>query len=100
MAKITIQTLKKIISEEIKNIITEGDSEDKAAVLMSNASKLLKAIETFKVVATEKCKVDMGTCVDDMEKVLKRIINSPMQYVDVPKSVVKKVSLKPAEKLI
>jgi len=100
MAKITIETLKKIISEEIQNTIREGANEDSAAALASSASKLLKAIESFKDAATEKSRVDMGSHVDEIEKILKRIIASPMQYVDVPKPAVQKVSLKPAEKLI
>lgn len=94
MSKITITELRKIISEEIKNL-REGANEDQAAAMASSASKLLKAIESFKEVATAKAKADLGTHVDETEKLLKRIVASPMQYIDAPKPAVKKVTLKP-----
>jgi len=97
MSKITITELRKIIAEEIKNL-QEGVNEDQAAAMASNASKLLKAIESFKEVATAKAKADLGDHVDETEKLLKRIIASPMQYVDMPKPTVSKVTLKPGEK--
>lgn len=103
MAKITIETLRKIISEEIQ-LVREGANEDAAAGLASNASKLLKAIESFKEAATAKAKADMGNHIEETEKLLKRMISSPMQYVDMPKPVVKKVAVKtpeePAEKAV
>lgn len=97
MSKITVIALRKIIFEEIKNL-KEGINEDSAASLAFDASKLLKALESFKESATVKSKADLGNHLDEVEKILKRIITSPMQYIDVTKSVVKKVSLKSSEK--
>jgi|688.fasta_scaffold2536243_1 hypothetical protein len=94
MAKIGITTLRRIILEEIQSL-REGDEEDSAASLGMAASKLLKALEAFKESATEKSKADLGTHMEEMEKSLKRIVSSPMQYVDAPKKLVKKVNLKP-----
>lgn len=97
MPKITITELRKIIAEEIQSL-REGANEDQAASMASNASKLLKAIESFKEVATAKAKADMGDHVEEAEKLLKRIVASPMQYIDAPKPVAQKVTLKPGEK--
>jgi len=98
MAKITIQTLRRIILEEIETL-REGTNEDQAAAMASSASKLLKAIESFKEVATAKAKAELGEHIEVSEKLLKRIVASPMQYIDAPKSAVKKVTLKPEQGL-
>jgi len=94
MAKINITTLRKIIAEEIR-VLKEGAGEDSAAALVSSASKLLKALESFKESASHKSKADLEVHMNELEKTLKRIVASPMQYIDSPKPVVKKVSLKP-----
>jgi hypothetical protein len=93
MSKITVQALRQIILEEIRSI-KEGANEDQAASMAQSASKLLKAIEAYKQVATAKAKSEMGNHLDETEKLLKRIISSPLQYVDAPKKVVKKVTFK------
>lgn len=96
MPKIELDRLKKIIREEIENL-NEGDAHDAATKQASVAAKLLKAIETFKNTASEKAKSDFGESISSVEQILVRIINSPMQYIDAPKPVVKKVSLKPSK---
>lgn len=109
MHKLTISQLRKIISEEVK-ILSEGEKEDQAAAMAQNASKLLKAIEAFNSVASAKAKSTSspsGEALDkhlvDVEKLLKRIVGSPLEYVDGPKNIdqqpeagKKTVSLKPA----
>jgi len=97
MAKIGISRLKTIIREELQNIY-EGVDEDAAAKIMSGASKLLNAIESFKESASEKVKAEVGSNLDGVEQLLKRIVSSPMQYVDVAAPAPKKVSLKPEKK--
>ena len=99
--KLDATTLRKIIFEELQKL-QEGTSEDAAADLVLSASKLLKALETFKDSMKDKAKVraDLDAHVQEMEKFLKRVITSPLQYVDAPKPVVKKVSLKPAGKVM
>lgn len=94
MAKITLQTLKKIIREEVTSL-HEGVDHDTASKVMSAATKLLSAIESFKESASEKAKSEMGSNLDSVEQLLNRIVASPMQYVDATKPPVKKVTLKP-----
>lgn len=97
MAKIGIATLKKIIREEIENLY-EGTDEDSASKIMSGATKLLSAIENFKESASEKVKAELGSNLDGVEQLLKRVVSSPMQYVDASSPGPKKVSLKPEKK--
>jgi len=101
MAKIDLNRLKSIIREEMSNL-REGDDHDAASKVMSSAAKLLGAIETFEEAATEKVKVELGEHLEAVEKLLNRVINSPMQYIVpvAPKGVVKKVSLKPAQEKV
>jgi DUF438 domain-containing protein len=94
MAKIGLARLKNIIREEIENL-HEGEDHDSASKIMSSATKLLSAIESFKESASEKAKAEMGTNLEGVEQLLNRIAASPMQYVDATKPPVKKVSLKP-----
>ena len=93
MPKIGLEKLKKIIQEEMLNL-HEGADHDTAAKIMSGASKLLKAIEAFKNTASEKVKAEMGSNLEEVEKLLNRIADSPMQYVDATKPTARKVSLK------
>jgi molybdenum-dependent DNA-binding transcriptional regulator ModE len=82
MAKITLETLKKIIREEVSNL-HEGADHDSASKVMSAAAKLLSAIETFKENASEKAKAEIGTNLDSAQQILSRIVASPMQKKDV-----------------
>ena len=93
MPKITLETLKRIIREEVSNL-HEGADHDSASKVMSAATKLLGAIETFKESASEKAKAEMGSNLESVEQLLNRIVASPMQYVDATKPPVQKVTLK------
>jgi len=107
MSKLTILQLRKIIAEEVQ-VLREGDKEDQAAAMAQNASKLLKAIESFKLVASAKVKSSADSSgfslekhLLEVEKMLKRVVASPIEHVDGPKLEpmsskpnVKKVSLK------
>ena len=99
MPKITETMLKKIISEEIAQVL-ESSAHDAGAKVMSSASKLLSAIESFREAATGSASAEVSPHLDDLETSLKRIVDSPMQFVDVPKPVAKKVSLKPSGKVM
>jgi len=99
MSKIHLNTLRTIIREELKANLNEGADHDAASKQMTSATKLLNALEAFKESASEKIKAELGQCIDETEKLLNRVIASPMQYVDTvqPKEPVvagKKVSLK------
>ena len=97
MAKIGLARLKKIIREEIENL-HEGEDHDSASKIVSGATKLLNALESFKETASEKVKAEIGSNLDGLEQILKRVVSSPMQYVDVTKPPVQKVTLKPQSK--
>lgn len=91
MPKLTISRLRKIIAEEV-SLLREGEKEDQAAAMATSASKLLKAIEAFKSAASAKAKSSADSSgaslekhLKEAEKMLKRIVSSPMQHVDGPK---------------
>jgi hypothetical protein len=91
MPAITITRLKRIIQEELK-MLREGDREEQGAVVMRACSDLIKAIEKFNAVAPAKAKSIMAGSGDTLEKrlreaekLLKRITDSPKEYVDGPK---------------
>ena len=98
MPKIELSRLKKIIREEMA-LLHEGEDHDAAAKNMTNATKLLKAIESFKADASSVVKGELGAHLDEIEKTLNRIVQSPMKYVDVTKPPTQKVvTLKPEKK--
>jgi uncharacterized damage-inducible protein DinB len=97
MAKIELNRLQKIIREELANL-HEGADHDSAAKIMSAATKLIKAIDSFKEASSEKAKSELGSSLDSVEQTLSRIVSSPMQYVDATKPPEKKVTLKPQQK--
>jgi molybdenum-dependent DNA-binding transcriptional regulator ModE len=98
MAKIEINRLQKIIREELENL-REGADHDSAAKLMSAATKLINAIDSFKEAASEKAKAELDAHLASVEQTLSRIVSSPMQYVDVTKPPVKRVTLKPQKEV-
>ena len=83
-----------MIKEEIEKL-SEGDDHETGAKIMKSASGLLKEIEKFKKETSEKVRSDVASHLDALEASLNRIVNSPMQYVDVAKPTAKKVTLKP-----
>lgn len=100
MTKIGLRQLKEMIKEELE-ILREGDDHDAAVRIMTSASKLLKAIDNFKENSSEKSRSEMGQHLEEIEKTLKRIVASPLHYVDATKPAPKKVTLKPQkEKLV
>jgi len=97
MPKIDLKTVQKIIREELVNL-HEGDDHKTGAKVMSSAANLISAIESFKNSASEKAKAELGDQLSSVEDVLKRIISSPMNYVDtVQGPQFKKVTLKPVK---
>lgn len=85
MPKIDLDRLRTIIREELSANLLEGADHDAASKQMSSAAKLLSALESFKETASEKIKAELGQCLEDMDKLLNRVIASPMQYVDATK---------------
>lgn len=88
MAKIQINELQKLIREElIRHFIFEGEQEDAAAEHTKDAAALLKSLEKYQTSVSSKAKAEFGDNLDQMEKILKRIVGSPLQYVDPVASV-------------
>jgi hypothetical protein len=100
MSKITLPRLKRIIQEEIEHVLNEGENHDAASKIMSAATKLISAIEAFKESSTGSASAAVSPHIDGLESALKQIVSSPMNYVDSPKPVVKKVSLRPTGKVM
>lgn len=84
MPKIDINTVKRIIREEI-SLISENEEYDSAAKLMSSAAKLLGAISDFKEVVGAKAKAELEDSMNSFESLLKRVAESPLKYVDTGK---------------
>lgn len=110
MPAITVNRLKKIIKEELQ-ALHEGDIEDQGAAINRACSDLIKAVEKFKTVSSAKAKSiadSSGTSLEshlkEAEKLLKRITDTPKEYVDGPKPSVEpaatgvKMSIQPKVK--
>lgn len=98
MSKIQLSRLKEIIQEEVA-LLKEGEEHEFASQNALNASKLLKAIDSSKKNFSEKAKSELSSAgLDRVEAILKRIIESPLEFVDMTKQITKKVSLKSQNK--
>jgi hypothetical protein len=84
MPKIALETVQRIIREEIRTL-REGPDYDAASKLMGSAAKMLGALESFKETASEKVKSELGECMETLEGLLKRVAESPLKYVDSAK---------------
>ena len=95
-AKINIDSLRKIIKEEISQL---NEQIDHAGIrdVVTGASKLLAAIETFKGAAPHSAINSVTPQIDQLEKILEDMISTPGSYVSKPKQEPKKVTLKPVK---
>lgn len=91
MPSITVNRLKRIIKEELQ-MLHEGEREEQGAVLNRACSELIKAIEKFKESSSAKAKsmmdgggVSLENHLKEAEKMLKRITDTPKEFVDGPK---------------
>lgn len=89
--------------------LKEGAEHEAASKLMKASSDLIAALDKFKEVMKESPKVRQSVTphFESLETVLKdKISRSPMEYVSVvepvkePKPEIKKVSLKPTNKVM
>lgn len=93
MPTITEDKLRKMIAEELKNMHEQVDHEGVRKVV-NNASKLLKALESFKGDATGAMSNALTPHLDAMHKALEDMISTPGSYVDKPKAMAKTVKLR------
>lgn len=93
MTKIGLKEIKNMINEELEKL-KEGDDHKTGAKVMKAAADLLTAIDNFKKNSSAKAKADLEPHLDAATKLLKRVADSPMQYVDATQQP-KRVTLKP-----
>lgn len=90
--KINLTDLRRIVREELKL----NESVDHAAIrdIVTDASKLLAAVEAFNSTASESAKNALIPHIGKIEKVLEDMVSTPGSYVAKPKLVPKKVTLR------
>lgn len=93
--KITEKRIKEIIAEEIKakSKVTETVDHAASATVVTHASKLLKALETFDEHATDQMKNSVIPNFDAIKQTLENMVSTPGSYVKTP-STRKVVSLR------
>lgn len=96
MPSITVNRLKRIIKEELR-MLHEGEIEEQGSALNRACSELIKAIEKFKGASSAKAKsvmdgggISLEKHLNEAEKMLKRITDTPKEFVDGPKQVAPK----------
>jgi hypothetical protein len=95
MTKIKLDTVKRIVMEELKLQLESVDHES-IRDIVTIASKLMSAVEEFKQKATPAATNAVTPHLGDLEKILEAMINTPGSYVSKP-STIKKVTLKPVK---
>lgn len=90
--KINLTDLRRIVREELKL----NEAVDHAAIrdIVTDASKLLAAVEAFNSTASESAKNALIPHISKIEKVLEDMVSTPGSYVAKPKLVPKKVTLR------
>lgn len=97
---INIDRLREIIKEEIaekkkrEKALSEGLDHKAISNVVSVASKLLAAVETFKEKAGPSATSAVTPHLGSLEKVLEDMMNTPASYVAKPKPELKRVSLR------
>lgn len=105
MAKLTKSFLKKLIMEEISKL-NEGAEEEAVAELMKSSKDLISSMEKFQefLKGSPMAKQAVDPHFENLLKTLKQFFNEPKKFVAVepaqPKQAVKKVSLKPSNKVM
>jgi hypothetical protein len=97
--KVSLERVKQIVAEEIQSLISEDVSTEHESIaqIVANASKFLKALQTFKKGANAKVTNAVTPDIIRLEKTLLNIIENGKQYVTSKKAqkVVYKASKQP-----
>jgi hypothetical protein len=97
-ANITSARLRQIVREEISEVgISEAVDHGSIRDIVTVASKLLAAVEGFKKKAPHAAVNAVTPHIDQLERALEDMVNSPGSYVPVVKKQPQKVSLKPSK---
>ena len=85
MPRMHVNTLKKIVRQEVlrRNMLRENEERKVALDHADAAAKCLDAIEKYKEASSAKAMGEMEGAMDNVEKVLNRIVASPLEYADV-----------------
>src|SRR5258708_159142 len=97
MTGIAIERLRKIVIEELDadRSIREQVDHEGVRTVVNAASKLFKAIESFKSDANNSMTSSVTPGLDDVFRTLEDMLNSPASYVDKPAPMPQRVTLKP-----
>lgn len=99
--KINLSDVKRIISEEIKNLQEQKEkAEHELKVdVVRHAGDLLTAVQNFKKTASPTVVGAVAEYLDSLENALQNMCDKPGSYVMKikPKPTMKKVSLKPTK---
>lgn len=94
--KITEKDLRKIVKEELESLQEQVD-HNAIKDVVTGASKLLAAVESFKGTAPPAAVNALTPNLDHVQKVLEDMLSTPGSYVPKPKVEPKKVSLRPVK---
>lgn len=91
MPRIHFNRLKTIVRQEVsrharRRMLREGEDRKVALDHADAAAKCLDAIEKYKENSSAKAMGEMGDSLESVEKVLNRIVASPLEYGDVMSS--------------
>jgi len=92
--KFDIKRLRKIIQEEHKKLISEQVDHEAIRDVVTSASKLLAAVESFKATAPPHVINALVPHADSLEKMLEDMLGNPGSYVQKAKPEPRKVSLR------
>ena len=91
-----IEELRRIIKEEMM-LFSEQMDHTAIRDVVTDAQKLLAAVETFKQSAPASAINAVTPYIDKLEQVLEDMLSTPGSYISKPKVEPKKVSLRPVK---
>lgn len=95
--QVSMTDLKRIIKEEI-GALTEKVDHSSIKTIVTNASELLEAIESFKEKAGVTAVNAVSPGINQLEQILEDMLSSPGSYVQKAKRLPQKISFKPTGK--
>jgi len=94
--RLSEKRLREIVTEEL-SVLREKLDHEAVRLIVTESSKLLKAVEQFKETANVTMTNSVQPHLDELSSTLERMIANPGTYVDKPKPVVKKVTFQPVK---
>lgn len=94
--KVTMTDLKRIINEEM-SVLSEKVDHSSIKTIVTNASELLEAIESFKEKAGPTAVSAITPGINQLEQILEDMLSTPGSYVQKSKRLPQKISFKPTK---